>query len=133
MTHAHESTLVEHVSALNFRTTHARLVDAIQAAGMTIFATIDHADAANSVGLTMPPTTVLIYGNPKGGTPLMLQAPEAALDLPLRVLLREDTSNRVLVSFHEIVPMLTRAGVPEAMAARLQPAQALLIEAIKNA
>ncbi len=131
MTNAHQPTPVEHVSAVDFTTTHARLVDAIKAAGMTIFATIDHADAARDAGLTMPPTTVLIYGNPKGGTPLMLQTPQAALDLPLRVLLREDTANRVLVSFHAVVPMLTQTGVPEAMAARLQPAQAILIEAIK--
>ncbi|RWA53434.1 hypothetical protein AU476_14045 [Cupriavidus sp. UYMSc13B] len=58
--------------------------------GMTIFARIDHAEAARNVGLAMPPTQVLIYGNAKRGTPLMLAAPGVALDLPLRVLVRDD-------------------------------------------
>ena len=80
----------------------------------------------------MPPSVVLIYGHPKGGTPLMLAAPLAALDLPLRVLVREDADGRALVSFHPAAPMLRRAGVPEALATRLDPAQRLLVEAIRS-
>lgn len=80
----------------------------------------------------MPPTVLLTYGHPKGGTPIMLAAPQAALDLPLRVLVRED-AGRVLVSFHAAAPMLRRAGVPEALAERLDPAQRILAEAIRPA
>ncbi|MGO4513398.1 DUF302 domain-containing protein [Bradyrhizobium sp. MOS001] len=69
--------------------TLARLRTALEANGLKIFATIDHHAAAQSVGLDMPPTTVLIYGNPKGGTALMLAAPDFALELPLRLLVRE--------------------------------------------
>ena len=67
--------IVEHVSAMDFPTTLARLRAAIEGAGMTVFAAIDHAAGAASAGLAMPPATVLLYGNPKGGTPLMLAAP----------------------------------------------------------
>lgn len=59
---------------------------------MSVFATIDHAEAARNAGLTMPPTRVIIFGNPKAGTPLMLKYPVLALDLPLRVLVNQDQS-----------------------------------------
>ena len=119
---------VEHVSAHGFAATVARLEQAIAQAGLTIFTRIDHAGAAYDVGLPMPPTLVLIYGNPRGGTPIMLAAPRAALDLPLRVLVREDGDGRVLVGFHPIAEVLRNAGVADDLATRLAPAQALLIE-----
>jgi uncharacterized protein (DUF302 family) len=122
---------VEAKSAFSFGPTLHRLSKAIEAAGMTIFASIDHEAAARSVGLSMPPTTVLIYGHPKGGTPIMLAAPRSALDLPLRVLVREGEDGRTWVSFHPALPMLRRADVPEALVARLDPAQQILIDAIK--
>ena len=62
----------------------------------------------------------------------MLAAPQAALDLPLRVLVREDADGRTLVAFHPIAPMLRDAGVPDALANRLEPAQTLLMEAIRS-
>ncbi len=83
------SDIVERASPLSFDLTLERLSQAITGAGMTIFARIDHSANARDVGMTMPPSTVLIYGNPKGGTPVMIAAPLAALDLPLRVLVRE--------------------------------------------
>ncbi len=66
-----------------------RLRDVIRERGLTLFAEIDHAQNAHDVGLTMPKTRVLIFGSAKGGTPLMLAAPDIALELPLRVLVRE--------------------------------------------
>lgn len=125
------SSLVEHASGVAFAPTLDRLVQAIETAGMTVFARIDHAAGAREVGMAMPPTVVLIYGNPRGGTPIMLAAPLAALDLPLRVLVREAADGRVLVSFHPVAPMLEQAGVPAALAARLEPAQRVLIAAIQ--
>jgi uncharacterized protein (DUF302 family) len=119
----------EYESAAAFAPTLECLTKAIEAAGMTIFARIDHAAAAKSVGLDMPATMVLIYGNPKGGTPLMLAAPRVALDLPLRVLVRAE-GRRVLVGFHPAAAMLRAAGVSEALATRLEPAQHVLVEAI---
>ncbi len=131
MTDAQASDLVEHVSAVGFAPTLERLLAAIQRAGMILFAQIDHAAGARDAGMAMPPTVVLLYGHPKGGTPLMLAAPLAALDLPLRALVREDPGGRTLVSFHPAAPMLRQAGVPEALATRLDPAQRLLVDAIR--
>ena len=71
------SVLVEHFSASDFEMTMQRLTEAIGGAGMTIFARIDHAAAARAVGLHMPPTVVLFFGNPKGGTPVMLASTQS--------------------------------------------------------
>ena len=79
----------------------------------------------------MPPTTVLIYGNARGGTPLMLAVPSLALDLPLRVLVRERDDGKTVVAFHPARALLGRAGVPADMAGRLDPAQAILLEALQ--
>lgn len=121
----------EYASARAFAPTLNRLVEVIEAAGMRIFARIDHAAGAREVGLAMPPATLLIYGHPKGGTPIMLAAPRAALELPLRVLVREDADGRTRISFHAIAPLLREVGVPEELATRLEPAQHVLLEALK--
>jgi uncharacterized protein (DUF302 family) len=125
------SDIVEHPSALSFDRTVERLILAIERAGMTVFATIDHAANARGVGATMPPATVLIYGSPKGGTPIMVATPQAALDLPLRALVQERADGKVVVAFHPVAAMLGRAGVPQETAARLEPAQRLLLGAIE--
>ncbi len=122
--------LAEHVSQFSFAATLERLTGAIEKAGMTIFATIDHAKNARGVGLAMPPATVLIYGSPKGGTPVMVAAPLAALDLPLRVLVLERADGTVGVAFHPIAAALLPAGMAGDVAARLEPAQQLLVKAI---
>jgi uncharacterized protein (DUF302 family) len=113
-----------------FDATLKRVEDAITGAGMTIFARVDHAAGAREAGLSMPPTIVLHYGSPKGGTPMMLASPRAALDLPLRVLVREE-QGRAFVAFHPVVETLTRAGVPAELAAKLEPAQRLIANALK--
>lgn len=128
---AHNGEIVERLSKVPFAAAVDRITASIEAAGMQVFARIDHAAAANAVGLAMPPTTVLIYGNAKAGTPIMLQTPVAALDLPLRVLVREDVHGRVCIAFHPVVAMLQRAGVSEELAIHLVPAQRLLIDAIR--
>jgi uncharacterized protein (DUF302 family) len=121
----------EYLSSLAFQPTVDRLIATIEKAGMNVFARVDHAAGAREVGMEMPPTVVLLYGNPKGGTPIMLASPLAALDLPLRVLVREDNEGHALVSFHPIAAALRRAGVPDDLATRLEPAQRVLIDAIK--
>lgn len=122
--------IVEHVSAVPFDATLERLTAAIARAGLTLFSRIDHQAGARDAGLEMPPATVLIYGHAKGGTPVMLAAPLAALDLPLRVLVRVREDGRTAVAFHPIGGLLRQAGVPDALAARLEPAQRLLLDAL---
>lgn len=122
--------LVEITSPFSFIATRDRVVQVIESAGLTIFAQIDHAQGAREVGMAMPPTLVLIYGNAKGGTALMQAEPQVALDLPLRVLLRETEEGQVVLAFHPSALMLRQAGVPEALATRLEPAQQLLERAV---
>jgi uncharacterized protein (DUF302 family) len=122
---------VEHIGSFSFAVTLERIEQAIEAAGMTVFARIDHAAGARAVGMTMPPTVVLLYGNPRGGTPIMLAAPRAALDLPLRVLVREDADGRTIISFYPVTPLLVASGVPGELAGRLEPAQRLLLDALR--
>ena len=130
MSDANADYIVEVESPVAFEDTLERVTSAIQGAGLTIFARIDHAANARDVGMMMPPATVLIYGNAKGGTPVMLGAPLAALDLPLRVLVREREDKRAAIAFHPAAPMLRRAGAPEELAVRLAPAQRLLVAAV---
>lgn len=130
MSGARADDVVEHVSPVGFEATLERIARAIDAAGLTIFCRIDHAAGARDAGIAMPPATVLIYGNAKGGTPVMLATPLAALDLPLRVLVREREDGHAVIAFHPVAPMLRRAGVPEELATRLEPAQRILVAAV---
>lgn len=80
--------LVTRTSPDSVTATVQRIVAAAQAHGVTVFATVDHAAGARSVGLDMPETQVVFVGNPAAGTPAMLEAPDLALDLPTRILVR---------------------------------------------
>ena len=116
-------------SAFSFSETVAHLRSALESKGFTIMAVIDHQAGARAAGLDMPPTTVLIYGNPKGGTPLMLAAPDFALELPLRVLIREE-GGRTCVVLNTAQSLEGRHGLPAGMAARLAPAEDVIRNAI---
>lgn len=131
MTVSTDRGLTEIITPSDFTATLARVAAAIAAAGLTVFARIDHAQGAAQAGLAMPPTVVLLYGNPKGGTPIMLAAPGAALDLPLRLLVRAVDAG-TSVSFHPIAPTLLAAGVPDHLANTLDRAQHLVVEAIQS-
>ena len=87
-------------SKYSFDETVFRLREALESQNFRIVAVIDHHAAAQTVGMKMPPTIVFIYGNPKGRTPLMLAAPDFALELPLKVLVREEMSGRTYVTFN---------------------------------
>src|SRR5947207_15906034 len=79
-----------------------RLTALLHAKGVTLFALVDHSAEAAKIGMTMPPTKLLIFGNPKAGTPLMLAAPSVAIDLPLKILVWEDAQGGP--GFPTIVP-----------------------------
>lgn len=86
-------------SPYDFSTTRQRLLDSIHGSQLKLFAELDHTTAAQENGLKMPPTTVLVFGNPKVGTPLMLSHPSLALDLPYRVLISAKADGKVVVSY----------------------------------
>jgi uncharacterized protein (DUF302 family) len=92
--------------------TSVRLIEAIEAVGAKVFAMIDQAAEADSVGLTLRPTKLLIFGNPAGGTPLMGAVPSIAVDLPLKLLVWSDDLDAVWVSYVEAEWLADRHGVP---------------------
>jgi uncharacterized protein (DUF302 family) len=77
-----------------------RVKGILSSKGITLFALVDHGGEAAKVGLKMPPTKLLIFGSPKAGTPLMLAAPSVAIDLPLKLLVWEDTQGKVWISYN---------------------------------
>ncbi|VTU30230.1 DUF302 domain-containing protein [Variovorax sp. PBL-E5] len=127
---SNEAGLVEQIGASDFASTLERLTAAIEGAGLQIFARIDHAAGARAIGMDMLPAVVLVYGHARGGTPIMQACPQAALDLPLRVLVRQDEEGRTRVAFRPVGAMLRQFGVTEELAARLEPAQRLLLGAL---
>ncbi|CAN7717530.1 DUF302 domain-containing protein [Phyllobacterium sp. LjRoot231] len=120
--------------SIEHRTTHAfdetleTVTRAIRKAGMTIFAEIDHAKAARENGLSMPETRVLVYGNPKAGTPVMLDAPMTALDLPPRILVRELPGHRSAIAFHPMAEMFEALGAKGEDAARFDAVQQMIAD-----
>jgi uncharacterized protein (DUF302 family) len=125
------SDYVEHKSNLTFPETVDHLVDAIEKVGMNVFAKIDHAAGAKDVGMNLLPSVVLIYGHARGGTPVMQAAPAAALDLPLRVLIRETDRGQTIVAFHPARQMLAHHAIPGELVDRLAKSQQLLVGAIQ--
>jgi uncharacterized protein (DUF302 family) len=104
--------IVDKPSNHSVEQTVERLKSILQTKEVKLFALIDHSREAESAGMTMPPTKLLIFGNPKGGTPLMLAAPSSAIDLPLKILVREDAQGRVWVSYNSPAYLQERHGLP---------------------
>src|SRR3984957_6987104 len=92
--------------------TLSKLQAVLSAKAVTVFALIDHSGEAQKVGMHMPPTKLLIFGNPKGGTPLMVAAPSIAIDLPLKILVAEDEQGKVFVSYNNPDYLGERHGLP---------------------
>ena len=89
-------------------------VDALlQSKGIKIFVRVDHSGEAEKAGLKMPPTQLLIFGNPKGGTPVMLAAPTAAIDLPLKALAWQDADGKVWLSYNDPEYIKKRFGLTD--------------------
>jgi uncharacterized protein (DUF302 family) len=108
----------------------SRLEVALRDKGITLFALVDHSGEAAKVGMPMPPTKLLIFGNPRGGTPLMLSRPSVAIDLPLKVLVAEDAAGKVTVSYNSSEYLARRHGVPPELEAPLGVVEALVTAAI---
>jgi uncharacterized protein (DUF302 family) len=96
-----EDGLVTIASASSVGETIDRLAKAAEARGLSVFARVDHAAGAAQVGLSLRPTQLIIFGNAKGGTPLMQERQSAGIDLPLKALAFEDADGRVWLSYDD--------------------------------
>lgn len=96
-----------------------RLEASLKQRGIMVFARIDFSGDAGRAGLEMRPQQMLIFGNPKAGTPLMLQVPVVGLDLPLKVLAWEDAGSKVWVAYKDPQYIVRRYGIEAALAANL--------------
>jgi uncharacterized protein (DUF302 family) len=107
--------IITHPSPYSVPETIDRLESLLQAKNIKVFARVDHSGEAEKVGLHMPPTQLLIFGSPKGGTPIMLAAPLSAIDLPLKALAWQDAEGKVWLSYNDPQFLKTRHDVPDAL------------------
>ena len=112
-----EKGIVDVASAHSVDETVARLKTILQSKGVALFALVDHSGEAEKAGMKMPPTKLLIFGNPKAGTPLMLASPSIAIDLPLKILVwedgaGEDGAGKVWLSYNSAEYLQKRHGLP---------------------
>jgi uncharacterized protein (DUF302 family) len=123
--------LIQVASRYSVEDTLQKLQAAFIGKGMQIFAVIDHSGEAEKVGLKMRPTKVLIFGSPKGGTPLMMAAPSLAIDLPLKALVAEDEEGIVSVTYNSPEYLQERHGVPADLIKNLAGAGALIEKTVE--
>ena len=108
-----------------------KLKSILSAKGVNLFALIDHSGEAEKIGMHMPNTKLLILGSPKAGTPVMLAAPSIAIDLPLKILVSEDTNGRVWISCNSPQYLQLRHNVPADLMKNLAVIEALATAAAK--
>ena len=109
--------------------TAEKIKSILQAKGISLFALIDHSGEAEKVGLKMRPTKLLIFGSPKGGTPVMMATPSIAIDLPLKILVWEDAGGKVWISYNSAEYFKQRHNVPDALLQNISGARAIVDEA----
>jgi len=122
--------LVNLASKYSVAETLQRLESLLNERGIKIFARVDHSGEAEKVGLVMRPTQLLIFGNPKGGTPLMQAAPTVAIDLPLKALFWEDADGKSWLTYNDPAYLQSRHGFPAELVANLSGVDALLRKAV---
>ena len=111
--------------------TMKKIRDLIDARGIRLFAQIDHSGEAERAGLSMRPTQLIVFGNPKGGTPVMVASPTAALDLPLKILVWEDGEGKVWVSYNTLEYLKARHGIPQELVMTLRVVETIAAEAAR--
>jgi len=120
------------LSPFSVEETLERLQQAIHERNLQLFAHIDHSGEAQRVGLTMQEAHVLIFGNPKGGTPLMIASPLLALDLPLKALVWQSQDGRVWISHTSVAYLSTRYSLSEILAGNLAIIDVVIKQALKG-
>src|SRR5882757_10582635 len=123
--------LVQVASHYSVDETVQRLESMLAQKGLQVFAVVDHSGEAAKVGLKMRPTKVVIFGSPKGGTPLMIAAPSLAIDLPLKALVSEGEGGKVWVSYNSPEYLQQRHGVPDDLINNIAGAGALVAKAVE--
>lgn len=126
-----DGTVITKPSRYSVSETIDRIEKTVTDKGMTVFARINHGAEARKVGLEMPPTELLIFGNPKGGTALMVEKPTVAIDLPMKALAWEDRAGRVWLTYNAPGLLHVRHDLSEESAARLDPVGKLLERAVE--
>jgi len=121
--------LIHLASKYSVEETMRRLEELLQQKAVTVFARVDHSGEAAKVGLTMRPTKLLIFGSPKGGTPLMQAAPSVAIDLPLKALFWEDAEGKVWLTYNDPAYLQRRHNVPAELLPNIAGVSALLEKA----
>jgi uncharacterized protein (DUF302 family) len=111
--------------------TLARLQSLLKEKDIKVFALVDHSGEADKAGLKMRPTQLLIFGNPKGGTPLMVAAPRLAIDLPLKALAWEDSDGKVWLSYNSPEYLQGRHGFPAELTKNIAGIGALIQKAVE--
>ena len=111
--------------------TLARLESILKERGVSVFARVDHSGEAVKAGLAMRPTQLLIFGSPKGGTPLMVAAASVAIDLPLKALAWEDERGKVWLSYNDPEYLQQRHGFPVELLKNIAEVSALLQKAVE--
>ncbi len=113
MPNSADNGLVHLSSPYSVSETLQRLDSTLQSRGITVFARIDHSGEAEKVGMKMHPTQLVIFGSPKGGTPVMVASPTLAIDLPLKALVWEDAGGKVWLSYNSTEYLKQRHNIPD--------------------
>jgi len=122
--------LITKTSPYSVSETLDRLEALLHSKNVKVFTRVDHSGEAEKAGLSMPPTQVLIFGNPKGGTPVMLANPLSAIDLPLKALAWQDTAGKVWLSWNDPQYLKSRYGLSDEVLAPLVTATSLIAQAV---
>jgi uncharacterized protein (DUF302 family)/uncharacterized membrane protein YidH (DUF202 family) len=129
MTPSRETGIVTIPSNHTVDGTVEKLQAILQSKGVKLFALIDHSSEAEKAGLRMRPTKLLIFGNPKAGTPLMVASPGIAIDLPLKILVAEDANGKVQVSWNSAAYLQTRHNLSAELLQNIAVVEALAAKA----
>ena len=117
--------IVTIAGSLPVEQTVQKLMGILEAKGIRLFALVDHSGEAEKAGMEMRPTKLLIFGNPKAGTPVMIAAPAIAIDLPLKILVWEDAEGKVRISYNDPGWLQARYGLTDDLARVLGAVEAL--------
>jgi uncharacterized protein (DUF302 family) len=126
------SGIVDIASHHSVDATVERVRDILDARGVRLFALVDHSGEAEKAGMKMRPTKLLIFGNPKAGTPVMVAAPSIAIDLPLKILVWEDADGKVWISYNSADYLRGRHNVPAELMQNLAAAEGIAAKAAEE-